>query len=137
MRLFQTAFSESTPVSAAHLACTYGALYFILREFRYLQNPICQRLDFNEAISLADNKFDALLKDYNVLSVPSFGNVLALTLGVSCLYQSVYHTVYLNQCSLFLRNMIGHESTEPREPIPQLYPDICSRQPLPESGIQS
>lgn len=55
----------------------------MLREFRYLQNPIFQRFDLNEAIYLAENKFDALLKDCHVLSVPSFGNVLALTLGVS------------------------------------------------------
>lgn len=83
MRLYQSAFTGSTSVSSAHLACTYGTLYFILREFRYLQNPICQKFDFNEAISLAEKKFDALLKDYRVLSVPSFGSVLALTLGVS------------------------------------------------------
>lgn len=45
--------------------------------------------DFNEAISLAEKKFDVLLKDYRVLSVPSFGNVLALTLGVSA-YSNQY-----------------------------------------------
>ncbi|KAL4783115.1 hypothetical protein BJX76DRAFT_270097 [Aspergillus varians] len=68
-------------MSSTHLAWTYGVLYFVLREFKSTTNPICQRFDLSEAISLCEKNLNVLLEECRIFSVPSFGNVLALALA--------------------------------------------------------
>ncbi|KAL4918130.1 hypothetical protein BDW62DRAFT_201000 [Aspergillus aurantiobrunneus] len=96
-RLCNSTFSSSdSTLPSTHLACTYGVLYFVLREFAssrssdpvsqrfsFLRspNPISERSDLDEAISTCERNFDALIEDCDVLNVPSFGSVLALTIG--------------------------------------------------------
>ncbi|KAL2832879.1 hypothetical protein BDW59DRAFT_157024 [Aspergillus cavernicola] len=80
-RLCQPVHSPHQPLPSTHLACMNGVLYFILREFAIFQNPLGKKFKLEAFISQCEANFNALLQTYDVLGVPSFGNILALTLG--------------------------------------------------------
>ncbi|CEL00847.1 hypothetical protein ASPCAL00441 [Aspergillus calidoustus] len=75
------AASPAGTLSSTHLACLHGVFYFILKEFTFFQHPLTQKFDLKDLASKCEQRFDALLQTYSVLGAPSFGNILALTLG--------------------------------------------------------
>ncbi|KAL2788725.1 hypothetical protein BJX66DRAFT_308400 [Aspergillus keveii] len=75
------AASPAGSLSSTHLACLHGVFYFILKEFTFFQHPLTQKFDLKDLASKCERCFDTLLETYSVLGVPSFGNILALTLG--------------------------------------------------------
>ncbi|KAL3457507.1 hypothetical protein BJX64DRAFT_17599, partial [Aspergillus heterothallicus] len=75
------AASPAESLSSTHLACLYGVFSCILKEFIFSQHPLSQSFDLKELTAKCEQRFDALVEKYSVLGVPSFGNILALTLG--------------------------------------------------------
>ncbi|KAL2848824.1 hypothetical protein BJY01DRAFT_211395 [Aspergillus pseudoustus] len=76
------AASPAESLSSTHLACLHGVFYFILKEFSFFQHPLRQRFNLKDLTWECERRLDTFLETYNVLGVPSFGNILALTLGV-------------------------------------------------------
>lgn len=71
------------PTSLGLLAGMYGVLYMLLKEFMILRNPLSQKYDLSTHADKCAKNFHASLETYEVLAVPSFENVFALTMGVS------------------------------------------------------
>ena len=71
------------PVSIGHITTMHGILYFILREYISLSDPLCQEHDLKTYMEKCEQKLHAGIQTYEVLAVPTFENIFALTLGVS------------------------------------------------------
>lgn len=60
-----------------------GILYCILKEYLATQDPLGKQYDIKAFLAKCDRNFNLGIETYDVLAVPTFDNVLALTLGVS------------------------------------------------------
>lgn len=79
----QKVYFPVEPISVGTLASMYGVLYMLLKEFELLQNPLAKRYDLSYHVAHCGKKFDSLLETYEIVVVPSFENVFALTMWVS------------------------------------------------------
>ncbi|KAI1742080.1 hypothetical protein F4680DRAFT_412808 [Xylaria scruposa] len=70
------------PVSIGLVTSMHGLLYCLLREFITLEDPLGKEYDLKTHAALCDRNFNIGIETYNVMAVPSFENVLALTMGV-------------------------------------------------------
>lgn len=61
----------------------HGVLFFVLKELIAMKDELCQRFDLTTHLDHCEKVFAATLETYDVLAVPSFENILALTMGVS------------------------------------------------------
>ncbi|KAF2966602.1 hypothetical protein GQX73_g6990 [Xylaria multiplex] len=70
------------PVSTGLVNSMHGLLYILLRECLILGDPLAEDYDLKEYISRCGRNFNTGIETYDILAVPSFENVLSLTLGV-------------------------------------------------------
>lgn len=61
----------------------HGVLFFILKELIAIKDPLCQKFDLAFHLDHCEQNFITAIETYEVLAVPSFENILALTMGVS------------------------------------------------------
>lgn len=61
----------------------HGVLFFVLKELIAMRDQLCQRFDLATYLDHCEQNFVAAVETYEVLAVPSFENILALTMGVS------------------------------------------------------
>ena len=61
----------------------HGVLYFILKEYITLKHPLCKEYDLESYLAKCEQNLNSGLESYDVLAVPSFENIFALTMGVS------------------------------------------------------
>ncbi|PYH87092.1 hypothetical protein BO82DRAFT_324445 [Aspergillus uvarum CBS 121591] len=74
-------YATSGP-SAGQIASTHGVLLFVLKEYVAMNDDLCQRFDLNAHLIQCEQIFVSALEHYEVLVVPSFANILALTMGM-------------------------------------------------------
>ncbi|GLA74045.1 hypothetical protein AtubIFM55763_004986 [Aspergillus tubingensis] len=60
----------------------HGVLFFVLKELIAMNDELCQRFDLTTHLDHCEKVFAATLETYDVLAVPSFENILALTMGM-------------------------------------------------------
>lgn len=70
-------------VTVSHLTAMHGILYFVLREYTTLSDPLCKDHDLKAHLARCEKNLNVGLEAYDVLAVPSFESILALTMGVS------------------------------------------------------
>lgn len=80
--LCQAVFFPTDPVSLGQLTSMNGILYCILKEYLATQDPLGKQYDIKAFLAKCDRNFNLGIETYDVLAVPTFDNVLALTLGV-------------------------------------------------------
>lgn len=93
-------YFPTDPVSTGLVTSMYGLLYFLLRESLMLGEQLGNDYDLKKYVARCKHNFNVGIETYDVLAVPSFDNILSLTLGVSgrltplkCLLISHRHNV--------------------------------------------
>lgn len=82
--LCQRVYFPTEPVSIGHVTSVNGILHLLLREYEILKKPLGEGWDAKQLSAQASRNFDIGIESFEMMTVPSFENVLALTLGVGC-----------------------------------------------------
>ncbi|OJZ85405.1 hypothetical protein ASPFODRAFT_62051 [Aspergillus luchuensis CBS 106.47] len=79
--LCRSVLSGPSRASVGQVASMHGVLFFVLKELIAMKDELCQRFDLTTHLDHCEKVFAATLETYDVLAVPSFENILALTMG--------------------------------------------------------
>lgn len=90
--LCQSVYSTSKSASVGEIASMHGVLFFVLKEFIAMEDQLCQKFNLATYLELCEDNFVAAMETYEVLAVPSFENILALTMGVNK-YSQFFHLI--------------------------------------------
>lgn len=71
------------PVSAGNVAAMHGIFYFLMKESITRKDALSKELNLEAHIANCKESFEAAIEGYDVLTVPTFENVIALVMGVS------------------------------------------------------
>lgn len=80
--LCQKVYFPTEPASIGQIASVQGLLHLILREYEITQQPLGKEWNTKQLRIQAGRNFDLAIESFHLLTVPSFENVLALTLAV-------------------------------------------------------
>ncbi|BCS02993.1 uncharacterized protein AKAW2_61257A [Aspergillus luchuensis] len=80
--LCRSVLSGPSRASVGQVASMHGVLFFVLKELIAMKDELCQRFDLTTHLDHCEKVFAATLETYDVLAVPSFENILALTMGM-------------------------------------------------------
>ncbi|CAG8087699.1 unnamed protein product [Penicillium olsonii] len=69
------------PICIGQAASMHGIFYFLLKEYEAMKDILCQQFDFPAQIAQCEKNFIMGLETYEIMSVPSFENILGLTMG--------------------------------------------------------
>lgn len=64
----------------------HGIFFFVLKELIAMKDQVSRKFDLAVHLDHCEQNFVAAIETYEVLAVPSFENILALTMGVSFRY---------------------------------------------------
>jgi hypothetical protein len=81
--LCQKVYSISEVASPGTIASMHGVLFFVLKELVAMEDPLCQKFSLIDYLEPCERAFIVAMETYEVLAVPNFENILALTMGVS------------------------------------------------------
>ena len=82
-RLCQKVYFPTRAVSAGDVAAMHGILYFLMKEYLTSKDDFCNEVDLKAHLNSCKQSFEAGIEGYDVLTVPSMENIIALTMGVS------------------------------------------------------
>ena len=60
----------------------HGVLYFMLEEYRLLQDPALADIDYEAMMAMCETNLQNGIETYELLAMPSYSNITALLLGV-------------------------------------------------------
>ncbi|XRM43935.1 hypothetical protein ABZX51_007091 [Aspergillus tubingensis] len=80
--LCRSVLSGPSRASVGQVASMHGVLFFVLKELIAMNDELYQRFDLTTHLDHCEKVFAATLETYDVLAVPSFENMLALTMGM-------------------------------------------------------
>lgn len=81
--LCQRVYFPTEPVSIGHVTSVNGILHLLLREYHMTQQPLDKAWDTRRFLEQAGRNFELGVESFKLLTIPSFENVLALTIAVS------------------------------------------------------
>lgn len=70
-------------VSIGQVTVMHGILYFTIKEYVAASDPLCKDYDLKMHLEKCKQKFNVGIETYEMLAIPNFENIFALTLGVS------------------------------------------------------
>ena len=82
-RLCQQVYFSTRATTPGDLAAMHGILYYTMKEYVAMKDPLCQKYDLKAQVETCKKSFLTSLESLHVLAVPSFENIIALALGVS------------------------------------------------------
>ncbi|PWY83839.1 hypothetical protein BO94DRAFT_599265 [Aspergillus sclerotioniger CBS 115572] len=80
--LCQSGYSITRQASVGQIASMHGVLFFVVKELIVMNAQLCQSFDLFIHLAHCEQIFIAAIETYDVLVVPSFENILALTMGM-------------------------------------------------------
>ncbi|CAI7573210.1 unnamed protein product [Penicillium bialowiezense] len=80
-QLCQDIYFPMSPISIGQVTSMHGILYFLLKEYQALKDPLCQKFDFDFHLAQCEKNFIIGLETYDIMAKPSFENILGLTMG--------------------------------------------------------
>ncbi|KAM0188842.1 hypothetical protein ACHAPI_010353 [Fusarium lateritium] len=80
--LCQKVYFPTEPVTLGHITSVNGIMRLLLREFIVTEDPLGQEHDLKELKVRAERNFDLGLETFEILTVPSFENVIVITTAV-------------------------------------------------------
>ncbi|PYI01184.1 hypothetical protein BO78DRAFT_354092 [Aspergillus sclerotiicarbonarius CBS 121057] len=80
--LCQSVYSITSRASVGQIASMHGILFFVLKELIAMKDELCQKFDLTTHLGHCEQIFIAAIETYDVFAVPSFENILALTMGM-------------------------------------------------------
>ncbi|KAF4332455.1 transcriptional regulatory [Fusarium beomiforme] len=78
----QKVYFPTEPVTLGHITCVNGLMRLILREFIITKDDIAQEHNLEELKAQAERNFNRGLQTFELMTVPSFENVIAITAAV-------------------------------------------------------
>ncbi|KAL4809851.1 hypothetical protein BDV18DRAFT_156232 [Aspergillus unguis] len=72
---------QSNQPPVGHIASVHGVLFCVLKEYIAMNDGLCQHYNLAAHLDQCEQLFISAIETYEVLVVPSFENVLALTMG--------------------------------------------------------
>ncbi|KAJ5247355.1 hypothetical protein N7468_002338 [Penicillium chermesinum] len=81
-RLCQRVYFPMRPVSSGTVAAMHGCLFFLMKESVMWKDDLSKRYDLKTYMDKCKQNFEAAIENYDVLNIPSFENIIALTMGV-------------------------------------------------------
>ncbi|PYH97030.1 hypothetical protein BO71DRAFT_417308 [Aspergillus ellipticus CBS 707.79] len=81
-RVCQKVYFPTRAVSAGDVAAMHGILYFLMREFLSRADDICNQIDLKLHLATCKQSFEADIERYDVHTVASLENIIALTMGI-------------------------------------------------------
>lgn len=82
-KLCQRVYFQPNSASVGDIASVHGVLLFVLKELVAMKDQLCDKFDIATYLDHCEQSFIAAVETYEILVVPSFESVLALTMGVS------------------------------------------------------
>ncbi|CAG8929165.1 unnamed protein product [Penicillium salamii] len=79
--LCQSIYFPIKSISIGQIASMHGIFYYLLKEYEAMKDSLCQQFDFPAQIAQCEKNFIMGLETYEIMSVPSFDNILGLTMG--------------------------------------------------------
>ncbi|KAJ5757933.1 uncharacterized protein N7511_006627 [Penicillium nucicola] len=79
--LCQKVYFPMASTSIGQVTSMHGILYYLLKEYMAIKDPLCHDFDFKANLEQCERNFIVGLETYDVMAVPSFENILALTMG--------------------------------------------------------
>ena len=70
-------------ISVGQVTSMHGILYYLLKEHEAMKDPLCQQFEFPVHLARCEKNFIMGVETYEIMAVPSFDNILGLTMGVS------------------------------------------------------
>ncbi|KAF4979220.1 hypothetical protein FZEAL_4529 [Fusarium zealandicum] len=80
--LCQRIYFPTEPVSLGHVTSVNGILYMMFWEFKITKQSIGQGHELQELLAKSERNFNLGIETYDVVAVPTFENIICLTLGV-------------------------------------------------------
>ncbi|KAJ5806376.1 fungal-specific transcription factor domain-containing protein [Penicillium pulvis] len=77
----QKVYFPMRPVSAGNVAAMHGILYFLMKESTMRKDALSKELNLEGHILNCKKSFEAAIESFDVLTVPTFENVIALVMG--------------------------------------------------------
>lgn len=102
--LCQRVYFPTEPVSIGHVTSVNGILHLLLREYDILDQCLGDEWDVKQLAAQAGRNFDLGIENFEVMTVPSFENVLALTFAV-CVATILFS-------HLVTDNSLGHQNPD-------------------------
>jgi hypothetical protein len=81
--LCQRVYFPTEPVTLGHITSVNGIMRLILREFIITKDSLAEEHNLEELKAQAERNFDRGLQTFELMTVPSFENILAITAAVS------------------------------------------------------
>lgn len=69
----------------------HGIFFCLLKEYEAMKDPLCQQFDFSAHLAQCEKNLIMGIETYEIMAVPSFDNILGLTMGVSGSNMIVYY----------------------------------------------
>ncbi|KFG84880.1 hypothetical protein MANI_029784 [Metarhizium anisopliae] len=80
--LSRQVYFPTNSVTIGHITALHAVLYFLLREHITLSTALCKDYDLKPLLDKCEQNVNSGLETYDVFAVPSFENLLALTMGM-------------------------------------------------------
>lgn len=81
--LCQKVYFPTEPVTLGHITSVNGIMRLLLREFIITKDSLAEEHNLEELKAQAERNFDRGLQTFELMTVPSFENILAITAAVS------------------------------------------------------
>ncbi|KAL4887665.1 hypothetical protein BJY04DRAFT_225557 [Aspergillus karnatakaensis] len=81
--LCQNVYSKTSRTSVGQIASMHGVLSFVLKELIAVNDELSRQFDLKAQLDQCEKIFTTAIETYEVLAVPSYENILALTMGMT------------------------------------------------------
>lgn len=81
--LCQSIYFPITPITIGQITSMHGIFSCLLKESEAMKDPLCQQFDFSAHLAQCEKNLVMGIETYEIMAVPSFDNILGLTMGVS------------------------------------------------------
>lgn len=82
-KLCQRVYFQTDSASLSDIASVHGVLLFVMKELVAMKDQLCEKFDLATYLDHCEQNFITAIENYEILAVPSFESILALTMGVS------------------------------------------------------
>ncbi|KAL4878830.1 hypothetical protein BJY04DRAFT_194691 [Aspergillus karnatakaensis] len=120
--LFRKVYFPTEPISIGHVTAVHGILLSLFKEFIGLKDPIAEKYDLSQYMSICQQNLALCFESYEILVVPSLENILSLILAVikaqdeaNVMLSSTYISVAARHClTLGYHRALSYQSHDAR-----------------------
>ncbi|KAJ5341655.1 hypothetical protein N7541_010779 [Penicillium brevicompactum] len=80
--LCQNIYFPVSSTSIGQITSMHGIFLFLLKEYQALKDSLCEKFDFKVHLAQCEKNFSMGLETFDIMIIPSFDNILGLTMGL-------------------------------------------------------